>query len=215
MAWHGSHASMTARFDHTRRIEVHGMRSFVKPGSFLIFSLFFASVPAFAQNPDDELFRPWIDYRDGAVSVTFTQVPVEFAVNAIQARTGFQIVVPRQAYGRTLNLRLRELPLESAMRSLIFSIGFTSYAFTYDRSGRPIRAIILEARPVDTHQSMAEPQSLTAAEKDELRAALKSWNDLNDDARARIETRLRSLPPSDDREDMLKEYGRRVLGIKD
>jgi hypothetical protein len=190
------------------------MRRFVKPGSSLILSLFFAGVPAFAQSPDDELFRPWIDYRDGAVSVTFTQVPVEFALSAIQARTGFQIVVPRQAYGRRIDLRLRELPLESAMRSLIFSIGFTSYAFTYDRSGRPIRAIILEARPADTQVPVTEPPALTDAEKDELRADLKLWNDLNDDARKRIETRLRSLPPSDEREDMLKEYGRRILGIK-
>jgi hypothetical protein len=44
---------------------------------------------------------------------------------------------------------------------------------------------------------------------------LKLWKDLNDDARSRIESRLRSLPPSDDREEMLKEYGRRALGIKE
>jgi hypothetical protein len=189
------------------------MRSLAGPGFYLILLLFFAAAPAFAQSADDEVFRPWIDYRDGAISVAFTHVPLEFAVSAIQARTGFQIVVPRAAYGRMLNLRLRELPLEMAMRSLIFSIGFTSYAFTYDTSGHPVRAVILEAQPPEIPKP--EPQPLTAAEKNELSASLKAWHTLKDDARARIETRLRSLPPSDDGEDMLKEYGRRVLGIKD
>jgi hypothetical protein len=192
------------------------MGSFVKTGFSLVLLLTLAVIPAFAQGTDDEFFRPWVDYRDGAISVAFSQVPVEFAVHAIHARTGFQMVVPREAHGRTLNLRLRELPLESAMRSLIFSIGFTSFAFTYDRSGRPVRAIILEARPpAPADNPAAEPQPLTPAEKEELTASLKVWNDLKDDARGRIETRLRSLPPSDDREEMLKEYGRRVLGIKD
>jgi hypothetical protein len=191
------------------------MRNFAKTGFSLILLPFLGMSPAFAQSEDDEFFRPYVDYRDGAISVTFTQVPVEFAVHAIRARTGFQIVVPREAHGRTLNLRLRELPLELAMRSLIFSIGFTSFAFTYDISGRPVRAIILEASPAATETSTPKVQPLTALEKDEISASLKSWNDLNDDMRGRIEKRLRSLPPSEDREEMLKEYGRNVLGIKD
>lgn len=191
------------------------MRSFATTGFSLIFLIVVAGSCASAQGVDDEFFRPWVDYRDGAISVTFTQVPVEFAVHAIHARTGFQMVVPREAYGKTLNLRLRELPLESAMRSLIFSIGFTSFAFTYDRNGRPVRAIILEARPYVPEKAASESQPLTPAEKDELSASLKSWNDLKDEARGRIEDRLRSLPASGDREEMLKEYGRRVLGIKD
>jgi hypothetical protein len=191
------------------------MRSFAKTGFSLILLVFVGMTSAFAQSAEDEFLRPWVDYRDGAISVAFTHVPVEFAVYAIQAQTGFQIVVPREAYGRTLNLRLRQLPLELAMRSLILSIGFRSYAFTYDRNGRPVQAIILEARPAVADKPASEPQPLTAAEKDQLSASLRLWNDLKDDARGRIEDRLRSLPPSEDREEMLKEYGRRVLGIKD
>ncbi len=190
------------------------MRSFAKTSFSLICLFFVGMTSASAQGVEDDFFRPWVDYRDGAISVVFTHVPIEFALHAIHARTGFQIVVPREAYGKTLNVRLRELPLESAMRSLIFSIGFTSFAFTYDRSGRPVRAIILEPRPYIAEEAATEPQPLTAAEKEELTASLKSWNNLKDDARGRIEDRLRSLPASEDREEMLKEYGRRVLGIK-
>jgi len=191
------------------------MKSCMKFCFSLNLLLFIGMTSAFAQNGEDEFFRQWVEYRNGAISVAFTQVPVEFAVYAIHARTGFQMVVPREAYGKTLNLRLRELPLESAMRSIIFSIGFTSFAFTYDRNGRPVRAIILEARPESVDRPAAEPQPLTAAERDQLTASLKVWNELKDDARGRIEQRLRSLPPSEDREDLLKEYGRRILGVKD
>ena len=190
------------------------MRSFAKTGLSLIFLFFVAVTSASAQSPEGDFFRPWVDYRDGAISVAFTHVPVEFAVHAIHARTGFQMVVPREAYGKTLNVRLRELPLESAMRSLILSIGFTSFAFTYDRNGRPIRAIILEPRPYVPEKAASESEPLTAVEKDEITASLKLWKDLKDDARGRIEDRLRSLPASEDREEMLKEYDRLVLGIK-
>jgi len=196
------------------------MKDLARVGLSATLLLFAGIASAFAQNAEDEFFRQWVEYRDGAVSVAFTQVPVEFAVHAIRARTGFQIVVPREAYGKRLSLSLRELPLESAMRSVIFSIGFTSFAFTYDGNGRPVRAIILEARPdrgsetAPADKAASGTRPLTTAEKEELSASLKIWNELTDEARWRLEERLRSLPPSDDREEMLKEYGRRILSAK-
>jgi hypothetical protein len=188
------------------------MLSFLRTGCLSVCLLCFAPVAGGAEGNEEDLLRHWVDYRDGAISVAFSQVPVEFAVHAIHARTGLQIIVPRRVYGRTLNLRLRELPLESAMRSLVFSIGFSSFALTYDTNGRPVRAIVLEAPPPAADKP-AEPRGLTAREQEELNASLKTWNDLKPDARERIETRLRALPPSEDRDELLKEYGRRLLGI--
>jgi hypothetical protein len=189
-------------------------------GFSLILLLSVDAASVFSQSAEDDFFQPWVEYSDGAISVAFTQVPVEFALYAIHARTGFQIIVPREAHGKTLNLRLRALPLELAMRSLIRSIGFTSFAFTYDRNGRPLRAIILEARqnepdpPSDADKPAASPP-LTAAETEQLTASLKLWKELKDDDRGRIEERLRSLAPSEQREELLKEYGRQILGIKE
>ena len=60
-----------------------------------------------------------------------------------------------------------------------------------------------------------ESSPLTAAEKDQLSASLKRWNELSDQLRGRVQDRLRSLPPSEEREDLIKEYGRQVLGVKD
>jgi hypothetical protein len=196
------------------------MKTFAQVGFSLTLLIFFGFGSAYPQSAGDEYLRQWVEYRDGAVSVIFRGVPVEFAVDEIHARTGFQIIVPPTANGRTLNLLLRGLPLESAIRSLISSIGFRSFAFVYDRNGRPFRAIVLEVRPVDADATnlaqnpAAESTPLTAEEKERLSGALKRWNDLKDDARGRIEDRLRSLPPSEDREELLREYGRQMLGIK-
>ena len=196
------------------------MKCFAQIGIALALVLFVGLSSAYPQSRDDETSRDGVEFRDGEISVTFRQVSVEFAVNAIHAQTGFQIVVPPEANSKTLSLYLRGIPIEVAMRSLISSIGFNSFAMTYDKAGRPIRAIILEARPAGgdaatlDQKPASESALLTAEEKDQLSRALKVWNDLKDDARGRIEDRLRSLPPSEEREELLREYGRQILGIK-
>jgi hypothetical protein len=197
------------------------MKSFRSLGIALPLLFSIALVRAYPQSKDDEPFRDWVEYREGEISVTFRQVSVEFAVKAIHARTGFQIVVPPEAKSKTLSLYLRRVPIEVAMRTFISSIGFSSFAMTYDRAGRPLRAIVLEAQPVggDEAPSEQKPASesppLTAVEKDQLSASLKRWNELSDQLRGRVQDRLRSLPPSEEREDLIKEYGRQVLGVKD
>ena len=196
------------------------MKCFAQVGIALALLLLVGLSSAYPQSRVDETSREWVEYRDGEISVTFRQVSVEFAVNAIHARTGFQIVVPPEANSKTLSLYLRGVPIEVVMRSLISSIGFSSFAMTYDRAGQAIRAIVLEARPAggDAATLDQKPASgsapLTAEEKDQLSQALKVWNDLTDEARGRIEDRLRSLPPSEEREELLREYGRQILGIK-
>jgi hypothetical protein len=184
--------------------------------------LFSIGLPrAHPQSTDDEPFREWVEYREGEISVTFRQVSVEFAVNAIHSRTGFQIVVPPEANSKTLSLYLKRVPIEIAMRSLISSIGFSSFAMTYDKAGKPLRAIVLEAQPAGGDAAPAEQKStsesppLTTVEKEQLSASLKRWNELSDEARGRVQDRLRSLPPSAEREDLIKEYGRRLLGVSD
>jgi hypothetical protein len=197
------------------------MKSFAQVVIVLPLLLFVGLSAAYPQSGEDEAFRQWVQYRDGEISVTFRQVSVEFAVNAIHARTGFQIIVPSEANSKTLSLYLNGVPIEVAMRSLISTIGFNSFAMTYDRAGQPLRAIVLEARPpggeAATSEQKPTPESppLTAAEKDQLSASLKRWNDLSDAARGRIQDRLRSLPASEEREELIKEYGRQLLGIRD
>lgn len=96
----------------------------------------------------------------------------------------------------------------------------------YDEKGRPRRAVVLDLRPearpsaavgpsaVGTQAVEAAAQPLTAEERDQLQKQLERWGELTQEDRARIELRLKGLPPSDDRELLISEYGRQILGIQ-
>ena len=64
--------------------------------------------------------------------------------------------------------------------------------------------------------SSAEPvvEPLRAQERAQLQKELERWGELKQEDRSRIEERLKTLPPSEDREQLVKEYGRQLLGIK-
>jgi hypothetical protein len=46
-----------------------------------------------------------------------------------------------------------------------------------------------------------------------LHKDLARWSDLKQEERGRIEDRLKNLPPSEEREQLVKEYGQQVLGL--
>jgi hypothetical protein len=177
-----------------------------------------SSESALGQSTADEYYRQWVDYRDGEISVDFDQTPVVFALHVIHAKTGFQIVIPSPSQARVLNLRLRRQPLEPAIRSLISTIGYQSFALLYDTSGRPSRAVVLAAHPdsakaEETAKSEPSKTPLSAQEQEKLQQELTRWRELKQEERSRIEERLKDLPPSAGREQLVSEYGRRVLGI--
>jgi type II secretory pathway component GspD/PulD (secretin) len=170
-----------------------------------------------AQSDVDELYQQWIDYRDGEISVAFERTPVQFALRAFQARTGFQIVVPSTTGAKVVSLRLDRQALEPAVRSLISTIGYSNFAMMYDEHGRPHRAVVLIVQPVPpvnpTPNAEIAAAPITLEERDQLKKDLDRWNDLKQEERGRIEGRLKTLPTSDDREILVKEYGRQLLGI--
>ena len=199
------------------------MRSLSRIGFAL--ALAFSSVQqAFPQTIADTLYQESVEYEDGKISVDFDQTPLGVALNAIQIKTGLQITVPPTTESKFLNLRLSRLPLEPAVRSLIASIGFRNFALVYDEEGYPKRAVVLDARSevratpasASATDSRAEPivEPLRAQERAELQKELERWAELKQEDRIRIEQRLKTLPPSEDREQLVKEYGRQLLGIK-
>jgi hypothetical protein len=185
-------------------------------------------VPAgsvFAQVVEDLLYRERVEYQDGKLSVDFDQTPLEIALNAIQVKAGVQIIVPQVAEHRLLNLQLSQQPLEPAVRFLIASIGFRSFALMYDEKGHPERAVVLGMQPqapavratdstVDSRRAEPAVEPLTAEERAQLQNELERWGELKQEDRSRIEHRLKGLSPSEDREQLLKEYARQLLGIK-
>ena len=201
------------------------MKSFPTIGFFAALLAFYGIEPAFPQVAEDTPYREWVEYRDGEISVAFDQTPVEVVLYAIRARTGFQIILPSATESKPLNLRMNRLPLEPAVRFLIASIGFKNFALMYDETGRPNRAVVLRARSDDRASLTAssnpasqapkpEPQSLSAEERDKLQKELEHWSELKPEDRDRLEGRLKSLPASEEREQLVNEYGRQILGIK-
>jgi len=175
--------------------------------------------PVFAQ---EDMIYQWVDYRDGEVSVAFDEAPVAVALNAIHARTGVRIVVPASAENKILNLKLDRLPLEPAVRSLITSIGFNNFALMYDDTGRPSRAVVVGGMEDQVNLTALGAaatekraiQALTKDERDRLQKDIERWSELKNEDRGRIEDRLKSLPESEERDQLVKEYGRQVLEIK-
>ena len=193
------------------------MKKFVKLANFLAPLAMVSVAPVFAQTEVDEYYQQWIDYRNGEISVAFERTPVQFALHAFQARTGFQIVVPSSTEARVVSLRLDRQPLEPAVRSLISTIGYRNFAVIYDETGRPHRAVVLGAQPV-ADPAPAKNTELAAApitieEREQIKIELDRWNDLKQEERSRIEERLKALPSSEDREILVKEYGRQLLGL--
>ena len=199
------------------------MQSFSTIG--LLLALVFVSVgPAFAQGVEDPFYRERVEYQDGKLSVDFDQTPLEVALNDLQIKAGVEIVIPPITEHKLLNLRLSRLPLEPAVRFLIASIGFRSFALMYDDKGLPRRAVVLAARPearitltsanVDASSNEPPLENLTPEERKELQQELERWAELKQEDRNRIERRLKGLSPSEDREQLLKEYARQLLGIK-
>ena len=190
-------------------------------GLSLTLLAFSGTEPVLAEAVEDALDQDWVDYRDGEISVAFDQTPLEVALYAIRARTGFQFILPPATESKSLNLRLSRLPLEPAVRSLISSIGFKNFALMYDERGRPNRAVVLgnqlndrASLRAETRSTQSAPQPLTAEEQAKLQNELERWSELKQQDRGRLEDRLKSLPPSEEREQLLKEYGRQILGIQ-
>lgn len=183
--------------------------------AFVCFSL---TTQSFGQERDDDFYQPWVDYRDGEISVTFDDTPIQFALHAFQAKTGLQIVIPSSVESKVVNLRLEGQPLESALQSLISNIGYKNFALMYDDAGRPRRAVVVETQvemPRRPSPQPTEPAAaqLTAEERDSLLRDLQRWSELTAEARGRIEDRLKSLPASVDRDQLVAEYGRQILGL--
>jgi hypothetical protein len=183
----------------------------------LVSTLFIS--PAYSQSNDNDFYRPWVDYRNGAISLAFERTPIPFALSALHATTGFQIVIPPASDKKLINLKITEQPLEPAVRSFITSIGYKNFALMYDDKGHPNRAVVLAVRPENADESAvvakSEPkaESLSPEEQDKLQKDLERWNDLKQEERGRIEDRLKNLPQSDERDQLVKIYGKQILAL--
>jgi len=201
------------------------VKRFLNIAVFSFLLVYIGLEPAFPESVEDTIYEQRIEYRNGRISLAFKQIPVDVALEAIRARTGFRIVLPVVVEPKFINLKLDPLPLEPAIRFLISAIGFKNFALVYDERGLPSRAIVLEAGPSEpssvasnSNPGLPNPdgaaQPLTTEERDNLQKELERWSELKTEERMRLEGRLKVMPPSESREQLVKTYGLQLLGIK-
>lgn len=198
------------------------MKKFTKIASVAGVLAFVGIQAAFAQTAEEAFYQQWVDYSDDRISVAFDQIRVAEALDAILQKTGFQFILPSSADSKLLNLRLERSPLEPAVYSLLSNIGFSNFALIYDERGRPNRAVVLGGQVDEASRLSANSgqtpdvvgQPLNPEERDTLHKELERWDELKQEERGRVEDRLKTLPASEEREQLVKEYGRKLLGIK-
>lgn len=193
--------------------------------AFFLALLMLGGVPSvFPQAAEDPRSERWVQFRNGEISLDFDQIPVYVALETIRARTGVDIVLPSAGEREFLNIRLTRLPLEPAVRFLLLHIGVKSFVLMYDGQGRPNRAIglgtgseisdnLARGSTGTSNSSETTALQLRAEERDRLLKELERWSELKPEERSRIEERLKAMPPSETREQLVKEYGQQVLGI--
>ena len=80
-------------------------------------------------------------------------------------------------------------------------------------------AVVLNAQPAPANsvdESVTDEPSkatLKAEEQEKLQKELTRWRELKQEERTRIENRLKELEPSEEREQLINEYGKQVLGL--
>ena len=178
--------------------EVKKMNGTNKLSFILAILMFWGAQPVHPQELEDSFYGEAVEYRDGEISVAFSQTPVVLALTVIEARTGLQIIVPAAVENKLVNLRLDRQALEPAFRAVVL--------------GAQPRA--LASAEAQSEDAVAANQPLATGEREKLQSELERWSDLKQEERGRIEDRLKSLPPSDEREQLLQEYGRQALGVK-
>ena len=195
------------------------MKTYASIGLLLFGLILWNGTTNAGESSGEDLYQQWIEYRDGKISISFNQMPVGFALYAIHAKTGFQIVIPSSGEIKLVNLKLDRQPFEPAMRSLISTIGYKNFALMYDQDGRPHRAVVLGVRPnmddttATTTKSEPAAEPLTADVRDKLQKDLERWSELTLEERGRIEDRLKNLAVSEEREELVREYGKQVLAM--
>jgi hypothetical protein len=187
-------------------------------GRELLFAIWIAAAScALARAAEEEAVR----YENGELTVSFVEVPLYLAVETIRFRTGLEIVFPGALGTTLLTFRVKQLPLEPAVRSLFSTIGVRSFAFVYDGEGRPSQAVVLASLPEErrSHERAADASGggseLSAEEVETLLKQLERWGEIGPEERKRLEERLKTIPPSDLRDRFLKEYARQVLALRD
>lgn len=216
-----SHGSATARLG---RSNFRGASNAVKIVLIMLSSVIYMS--SFPVMADDDLYpyRQYVKYDSDGVSFAFSDLRASDAAQLVRATTGVAITLPTSTQSKTINLRLKKAKVDQAVRSLLKALELNNSFLVYDRDGRLTDVVALEktvSHPVSEARSTEEDKpkndlrKLTSEERDSLLRDFGRWTDLSAEERDAIHARLRMIPPSKERDQIVKEYLRQVLGLSE
>jgi hypothetical protein len=182
-----------------------------------------SSLPALAED-DLDAYQQFVKYDNDSVSVAFSGLRASDAAQWVRATTGVAITLPTSTQSKTVNLRLEKTKVDQAVRFFLKALELNNTFLVYNRDGRLTDVVALEktasqpaseARSTEEDKPKTDSLRLTSKERDALLRDFGRWTELTAEERDSVHARLRTIQPSEDRDQMVKEYLRQVLGLSD
>lgn len=213
-------------FDSSARSGVRRRRNNTSRAMILVPMMLLALLgiaPSAALADDDYYpYQQFVKYDNDSVSVAFSNMRAAEAAYLIRSTIGVTITLPSSTRSKTVNLRLEGAKVDQAVRSLLTALELNNSFLVYDRDGRLTGVIALEtavSQPISESQPSEEDkkktthQELTSTERDSLLLDFGRWSELTAEERDSIHARIKAIPPSEDRDPLIREYIRQVLGV--
>lgn len=190
----------------------------------LALPLFFPSLPAAMASDDSYPHQQFVKYDKDSVSLAFSNLRAAEAAYLMRSTTGIAITLPVATQSKTINLTLHGANVDQAVRSLLTALELNNSFLVYDRDGRLTGVIALEKAAI---QAISQPQASVEDRKNtgyrelsvkELESILRDfgrWSELTAEEQKAIQARLKTIPPSKVREQVIREYVRQVLEVQD
>lgn len=191
-----------------------------------IVSLIVCMRPSIAWTQDDFLdYQQYVRYNNqDNISLALTNVRASDAVQLMHSATGVQITLPTPAQSKAVTLALDRARMDQAIESLLMALDLDNSFLVYDRNGHLTGVIALEkeetqsardSQPPEEKENKQKPvyKNLTAPEREALVREFRLWPKLSAKDRDSIHARLKTIPPSKERDNLIKEYVRLVLGV--
>jgi hypothetical protein len=195
----------------------------VKLSQVILAVLFWASASTVVADDDSSFFQQYVKYDKNSVSLSFSNLRATDATYLILSTTGVSITLPNSSQKKTVTLKLDGAKLDEAVNSLLGALEINNSFSLYDHDGRLTQVIALE-KAAHPHVTQADSQKetsktnfrdLTAAEQNSILRDFARWKELTDEEQRSIHERLKTIPPSRTRDQIIREYIRQVLQLVD
>jgi hypothetical protein len=189
---------------------------------FLFASLFLVYLfPAPALTSED-IFpeQQFLKYDQNVVSIAFNNLRAADAAQWMRSTTGVAITLPTSAQTRPVNLRLDGARVDYAVHSLLTALQLNNAFLVYNPEGHLTGVIALEravlrpaseSAPAEENKKKASSE-LTPQERESFLKDFARWSEISAEEQKSIQTRLKEIPPSKERDQVIKDYVRLVLG---